>query len=177
MADIKSIITGTINNIVGKAKEVAENANVKETVKDIYEQGSSKVRSYSAIAKLSLELTGDKSELNKLYTEIGRLYFEETQEPDEFFAPIFEQAREVYNRIAEKEDLIAALKEAECECEEECECEAEDIEVEVCEFEEVVEASEPACCEAEPCVEEAPAEEAPVEEAAVEEAPAEEVQE
>lgn len=161
MADIKSIITGTINNIVGKAKEVAENANVKETVKDIYEQGSSKVRSYSAIAKLSLELTGDKSELNKLYTEIGRLYFEETKEPDEFFAPIFEQAREVYNRIAEKEDLIAALKEAECECEEECDSE---IEVEVCEFEEVVEASEPACCEAEPCAEEPAAEEAPAEE-------------
>ena len=75
-----------------------------------------------------------------------------------------------------REELISALKEAECECEEECECDAE-IEVEVCEFEEVVEASEPACCEAEPCAEEAPAEEAPVEEAAVEEAPAEEVKE
>ena len=56
--------------------------------------------------------------------------------------------------------------EGECECEGECkcECEAEDIEVEVCEFEEVVEASEPACCEAEPCVEEPAAEEAPAEE-------------
>ena len=110
MADIKNIISGTINSIVDKAKEVAENANVKETVKDIYEQGSSKVRSYSAIAKLSLELTGDKSELNKLYTEIGRLYFEETAEPDDFFAPLFEQAREIYERIAEKEALIGLLK-------------------------------------------------------------------
>jgi len=174
--DIKNLITGTINNIVGKVKDVAESTDVKETVKDIYEQGSNKAKSYGQIAKLSLELVGDKEELKKLYTEIGRLYFEETETPDEFFAPIFEQAREVYNRIAEKEELIAALKEAECECKEECECDAE-IEVEVCEFEEVVEASEPACCEAEPCVEEPAAEEAPVEEAAVEEAPAEEVQE
>lgn len=178
MADIKNIITGTINNIVGKVKEVADNADVKETVKDIYDQGSSKVMAYSQIAKLSLELTGDKQELKKLYTEIGRLYFEETQEPDEFFAPLFEQAQEVFTRISDKEALIEALKSTECECDEECCCEGEeccceegccegDIEVEVCEFEEVVEATEAACC----------AEEAPVEEAAAEEAPAEEVQE
>ena len=168
MADIKNIITGTINSIVDKAKEVAENANVKETVKDIYEQGSSKVRSYSAIAKLSLELTGDKSELNKLYTEIGRLYFEETAEPDDFFAPLFEQAREIYERIAEKEALIGLLKDEDCDGEEAEHCSDAEIEVEVCEFEEVVEATEAeacccegeeCCCEAEPCAEETPAEE------------------
>lgn len=160
--DIKNLITGTINNIVGKVKDVAESTDVKETVKDIYEQGSNKAKSYGQIAKLSLELVGDKEELKKLYTEIGRLYFEETETPDEFFAPIFEQAREVANRIKDKEDIIAALKESEAEAEEDAE-----IEVEVCEFEEVVEA-----CEAEACCE-APAEEAPV----VEEAPAEEVKE
>lgn len=166
--DIKNLISGTINNIVGKVKDVAESTDVKETVKDIYEQGSNKAKSYGQIAKLSLELVGDKEELKKLYTEIGRLYFEETETPDEFFAPIFEQAREVANRIKDKEDIIAALKATEEEAEE-----AGDIEVEVCEFEEVVEA-----CEAEACCE-APAEEAPVvEEApAAEDAPAEEVKE
>ena len=170
--DIKNLISGTINNIVGKVKDVAESTDVKETVKDIYEQGSNKAKAYSQIAKLSVELLGDKDELKKLYTEIGRLYFEETQEPDEFFAPIFEQAREVANRIKDKEELIASLKASDCE--EECACEEGDIEVEVCEFEEVVEATEAegACCEAEPCVEQAPVEEAPVEEA-----PAEEVRE
>ncbi|MBQ2960457.1 MAG: hypothetical protein IJE09_04455 [Oscillospiraceae bacterium] len=188
MADIKNIITGTINNLVGKVKEVADNADVKGTVKDIYEQGSSKVKAYSQIAKLSLELTGDKDELKKLYTEIGRLYFEETKEPDEFFAPLFEQAQEVFTRISDKEALIEALKAAECECDEECcaeecccegeECCCEgDIEVEVCEFEEVVEATEAACCAEEAPAEETPVEEAPAEEAPVEEAPAEEVQE
>ena len=161
--DLKNIITGTINNIVGKVKDVAENADVKETVKDIYEQGSSKVKAYGQIAKLSLELTGDKEELKKLYTEIGRLYFEETQEPDAFFAPLFEQTREVYSRIQEKEELIAVLKEAEAEC-----CAESDVEVEVCEFEEVVDATE-----AEGACAEAPVEEAP----AAEEAPAEEVKE
>ena len=171
MADIKNIING----IFGKVKEAADKADVKgtvnevkDTVMDIYEQGSSKVRSYSAIAKLSLELTGDKSELNKLYTEIGRLYFEETAEPDDFFAPLFEQAREIYERIAEKEALIGLLKDEDCDGEEAEHCSDAEIEVEVCEFEEVVEATEAeacccegeeCCCEAEPCAEEAPAEE------------------
>ncbi len=155
--DIKNLISGTINNVVSKVKEVAESTDVKETVKGIYEQGSSKAKSMGQIAKLSVELVGDKDELKKLYTEIGRLYFEETAEPDAFFAPLFEQTREVYQRIKDKEELIEALKtsDAECEgCEEECCCEnAEDIEVEVCEFEEVVEAAEAAACD------EAPAEE------------------
>lgn len=173
--DIKNLISGTINNIVGKVKDVAESTDVKETVKDIYEQGSTMAKSYGTIAKLSVELLGDKDELKKLYTEIGRLYFEETETPDDFFAPIFEQAREVANRIKDKEALIAALKDTECSCEdEECTCEAADIEVEVCEFEEVVDATE-----AEACCCDAPVEEAPVvEEApAAEEAPAEEVKE
>ncbi len=161
--DIKNLISGTINNVVSKVKEVAESTDVKETVKGIYEQGSSKAKSMGQIAKLSVELVGDKDELKKLYTEIGRLYFEETSEPDAFFAPLFEQTREVYQRIKDKEELIEALKSADVECEcceeeccegEECCCEnAEGIEVEVCEFEEVVEASEAAACE------EAPAEE------------------
>lgn len=169
--DIKNLISGTINSIVGKVKDVAESTDVKETVKGIYEQGASKAKSYSQIAKLSVELVGDKDELKKLYTEIGRLYFEETQEPDDFFAPLFEQTREVYQRIKDKEEIIEALKAADIECEcccdedgectcgEDCCCdEAEGIEVEVCEFEEVVEATEAEACAC-GCTEDAPAEE------------------
>ena len=208
MADFKNIISGTFNNLVGKVKEVAETVEVKETVKGIYEQsssavkgiyeqGSSKVKAYGHIAKLSLELTSDKDQLKKLYTEIGRLYFEETQEPDAFFAPLFEEARAVAERIKDKEYFIEVLKtsepdcccgddcccdgdcdcdgECDCDCEGECCCAEEDIEVEVCEFEEVVEATEACQCEAP--AEEAPVEEAPVEEAPVEEAPVEEAAE
>ena len=68
MADYKDIITGTISNIMGKVKEVAESPNVKEavdkvkaaaedtvgkvkeaaegsTVKEVCEQGASRVKS------------------------------------------------------------------------------------------------------------------------------------
>ena len=163
--DIKNLISGTISSIVGKVKDVAETSNVKETVLDIYDQGASKAMAYGHIAKLSVELLGDKDELKKLYTEIGRLYFEETQEPDEFFAPLFEQTRQVFDRIKDKEAIIAALKESdievECCCGEDCDCEGddcccegddccccteEDFVAEASELEEVVEA-----CEAEAC--------------------------
>ena len=87
MADFKNIISGTFNNLVGKVKEVAENVEIKDTVKGIYEQGSSavkgiyeqgssKVKSYGHIAKLSLELTSDKEQLKKLYTEIAPKYMD-----------------------------------------------------------------------------------------------------
>ena len=68
MADYKDIITGTISNIVGKVKEAAESPSVQQavgkvkeaagdtvskvkeaaegsTVKEVYEQGASRVKS------------------------------------------------------------------------------------------------------------------------------------
>ena len=70
MANYKDIITGTLNNLVGKAKEVAENG----TVRNIYEQGSTRAKAYARIAKLGLEVNGDTEELRRVYTEIGKLY-------------------------------------------------------------------------------------------------------
>ena len=54
MADYKDIISGTINSIVGKVKEVAESG----AVRDIYENGANRAKSYGRIAKLALELNG-----------------------------------------------------------------------------------------------------------------------
>ena len=68
MADYKDIIAGTINSIVGKVKEVAESG----AVRDIYENGANRAKSYGRIAKLALELNGENEELKRVYTEIGR---------------------------------------------------------------------------------------------------------
>ena len=67
MADYKDIISGTINSIVGKVKEVAESG----AVRDIYENGANRAKSYGRIAKLALELNGENEELKRVYTEIG----------------------------------------------------------------------------------------------------------
>lgn len=107
MADYKDIITGTIGSIVDKVKEVANS----DSVRGVYEQGASRAKSYGRIAKLSLELNGSAEELKRVYTEIGKLYFEQAREnPEGFFAPLFAQAEELRGVIAAKETEIQALK-------------------------------------------------------------------
>ena len=142
MADYKDIITGTISNIMGKVKEVAESPNVKEavdkvraaaedtvgkvkeaaegsTVKEVCEQGASRVKSYGRIAKLSLEMNGDYEELKRVYTEIGKLCYDQFKDaPEGFFAPLFAQVEEISARIERSEAEIEAMK-AEAGCQEE----------------------------------------------------------
>lgn len=142
MADYKDIIAGTISNLMGKVKEVAENPNVKEavdkvkaaaedtvgkvkeaaegsTVKEVYDQGASRVKSYGRIAKLSLEMNGDYEELKRVYTEIGKLCYDQFKDaPEGFFAPLFAQVEEISARIERNEAEIEAMK-AETACREE----------------------------------------------------------
>ena len=142
MADYKDIITGTISNIMGKVKEVAENPSVKDavdkvkaaaedtvgkvkeaaegsTVKEVYDQGANRVKSYGRIAKLSLEMNGDYEELKRVYTEIGKLCYDQFKDaPEGFFAPLFAQVEEISARIERSEAEIEAMK-AEVGCQEE----------------------------------------------------------
>lgn len=133
MADYKDIISGTLKNIAGKVKEVADSG----TVRNIYEQGTERAKSYANIAKLTLELNGDTEELKRVYTEIGKLYYEENREnPEGFFTALFAQVEEINARIREKEDIIsefrASAETAKCP----------DIDVEVGEFDDVVDSTE-----------------------------------
>ena len=139
MADYKDIIAGTINSIVGKVKEVAESG----AVRDIYENGASRAKSYGRIAKLALELNGENEELKRVYTEIGRLYYEQAKDaPEGFFAPLFAQAEEICGRIAAKEDEINSLK---ADIAAATGCDEADIDVEIGEFDDfdnIVDATE-----------------------------------
>ena len=134
MADYKDIIAGTISNIVGKVKEAAESPSVQQavgkvkgaaeetvskvkeaaegsTVKEVYEQGASRVKSYGRLAKLSLQVNGEYEELRRVYTEIGKLCYEQHKDsPEEFFAPLFAQVEEISGRIGSIEAEVEALK-------------------------------------------------------------------
>ena len=142
MADYKDIITGTLTNLVGKVKGVAESPNVKEavdkvkaaaedtvgkvkaaaegsTVKEVCDQGANRVKSYGRIAKLSLEMNGDYEELKRVYTEIGKLCYDQFKDaPEGDFAPLFAQVEEISARIERSEAEIEAMK-AETGCQEE----------------------------------------------------------
>ena len=107
MADYKDIITGTLNNIVGKVKEVADSG----AIKDIYEHGANRAKSYGQMAKLSLEINGDSEELKRVYAEIGHLYYDQAKDaPEGFFAPLFEQAAALIESINSKQAQIQAMK-------------------------------------------------------------------
>lgn len=132
MADYKDIIAGTIKNLAGKVKDVAESS----TVRGLYEHGTERAKAYGAIAKLSLEISGDTEELKRAYTEIGKLYFEQSREnPEGFFQALFSQVEEINARIHANEDAIADIK-AQIEAEN-----AADIDVEVGDFEDIVDST------------------------------------
>lgn len=107
MADYKDIITGTIGNLVDKVKEAASSG----TVRSVYEQGAARAKVYGRIAKLGLELNGEHEELKRVYTEIGKLYFDQAKDaPEGCFAPLFAQAKELLSGMEAKEAEIEALK-------------------------------------------------------------------
>lgn len=142
MADYKDIITGTISNVFSKAKEVADSVadsvSKNVDVKDVYEQGAAKAKAYGRIAKLSLEMSGDQEELKRIYTEIGRLCYEQNRDnPADAYSPLFSQAGVVSRRIAAAEQEIKELKEAVSAAAGES-----DIDVEIEQYEDVVDSTE-----------------------------------
>ena len=112
-------------------------------MRDIYENGANRAKSYGRIAKLALELNGENEELKRVYTEIGRLYYEQAKDaPEGFFAPLFAQAEEICGRIAAKEDEINSLK---ADVAAATGCDEADIDVEIGEFDDfdnIVDATE-----------------------------------
>ena len=152
MADYKDIISGTINSLKDKAKELAQSEPVTQfvgkvkdtaennTVRDIYSQGTGRAKSYGRIAKLNLEINGENQELNRVFTEIGKLYYEQAKDaPEGFFAALFTQAQALTDSIAAKEEEIRAMK---ADLAAAAESTDADIEVEIGEFEDIVSATE-----------------------------------
>ncbi len=103
VSKVKEAAEGTVS----KVKEAAEGS----TVKEVYEQGASRVKSYGRIAKLSLQVNGEYEELRRVYTEIGKLCYDRHKDaPEELFAPLFSQVEEIGSRIKSMEDEIEAVK-------------------------------------------------------------------
>ena len=136
MADYKDIFSDTLGKLAGKVKEAAGTSGVL----DVYAQGANRAKAFGQIAKLSLELNGEHEELDRIYTEIGRLYYEQAKDaPEGFFAPLFAQAETSAAKLRSIENEIAALKEAVFE-----EKAEKDIEVEIGAFDDIVSADEKA---------------------------------
>ena len=134
MADYKELF----GSLVNKAKDVMESTGVTE----VYQKGASRTKAYSRIARLTLDTNSQAEELRKVYTEIGRLFFEQAREnPEGVFAPLFAQAGKLMNELKAKEEELEELKRSLG-----AEAEEKDIEVEITqdidEFDQVVSATE-----------------------------------
>ena len=133
MADYKDIFNDTLGKLAGKVKEAADTSGVL----DVYAQGANRAKAFGQIAKLSLELNSEHDELNRIYTEIGRLYYEQAKAaPEGFFVPLFEQAGRITDSIRQKQAEIDGLKTDYLESGE------KDVEVEIGDFDDIVSAAE-----------------------------------
>ena len=156
MSDYKDIINGTINTLVGKAKEIAssdavtglmdkvKSAAEESGVAKVYEDGASRTKAYAKIAKLTLEVNSAHEELSRVYAEIGKLYYEQAKDaPEGYFVPLFAQAAELTENILAKEDEVRALKEEiDSARAARAEQKAAESEAEIADFEQIVDATE-----------------------------------
>ena len=132
MADYKELF----GSLVNKARDVMDSSGVTE----VYQKGASRTKAYGRIARLTLDTNSQADELRKVYTEIGRLYFEQAREnPEGVFAPLFAQAGKLLEELKAKEAELEELKGG-------LRSEEKDIEVEITQdiqdFDQVVNATE-----------------------------------
>ena len=204
-SQIKNVLGGVLENVSEKGKGYLETVSEKgkeylETVteksKGVVDTAKDKTRAAGRVAKLTMELNGEKGALEEAYAELGKVYYEECAgSAMGIFAQLCDEITATNARIEAVEEELSQLKESlvpakapeadfeEVVAQDECCCEEdEDITVEIVEEYCCPEQAAGTCCEEAPapeyccpeqaagtcCCEEAPVEEAPAEEAPVE---------
>lgn len=110
MADYKSIVKGTVNSLGKKAKDFAESGKAK----DAYYRGSTTARCYAVIAKLNLKINGAVEDQEKIFTEIGHIFYDESKAYpiDGKLATLFAEVEECEREINEMREELEAAKAA-----------------------------------------------------------------
>ena len=144
MSDTMDKLTGTLGEFLKKAKDLGaqavETVDKNGTVRDAYARGTERTKTYAKIAKQTLELNRENDELRRIYTEIGKLCFEQAGPVGEgFFAPLFAQASETAEKIRALEEEIREMRDSVMP-----EGAEKDIEVEIGAFDDIVSADEDA---------------------------------
>ncbi len=109
MANYASMIKGTIKAIGNKAKAIAET----DAVREVYDRSTTTARCYANIAKLSVLINGELEDQQKVFNEIGRLYYELNRgEAPEQFEELFAKVSEMDEKIETLREELAAAKAA-----------------------------------------------------------------
>lgn len=146
--DLKQAFFSKLGTVADKTRGVA--AQTADKAKDLAGKAADKAGDVKRITKLNIDLSTDKENLKKAYTELGKLcYTNRGADPDGAQEQMFGEIAVLLEGIAAKEAELAELKskpEAAAEPE---------IEVEVVDFEQAVEAVEAEAEAAADAVEEA----------------------
>ena len=103
MADYKELLGSLMN----RAKSVVEQTGVA----GVDQEGADRAKVYGRMTRLTLENNNRAEELRKVFTEIGKLCFEQNRDnPTGVFAPLFAQAQQLQNELRAGETELAALK-------------------------------------------------------------------
>lgn len=123
MADlnkIKSTILRGLDKAVDKTVDFAGKAAEKTkdmagkaagATRDVAEKAADKAKTGARIAKLNIEISGEKENMKKTYLEMGKLYYDTHKEnPEGFFIQLCEEIALAEKNIADKQAEIDALK-------------------------------------------------------------------
>lgn len=100
MSNYQSMVKGTLKAIGKKAKEIADS----NAVKDAYDRGTTTAKCYANIAKLSVRINGELEDQQKVFNEIGRLFYELNRDnPPEHF-------EELFTAVSEMDEKIEAMR-------------------------------------------------------------------
>ena len=103
MSDYMDFVGGLLN----KAKDMASGTGITE----VLEKGTQRAKNFGSATKTTLDLSRDHRELERVFAEIGKLYYEQAAAaPDGFFVPLFEQVAMLRESIAAKQAEIDAYK-------------------------------------------------------------------
>ena len=139
-SELKNMVLSSIGKAADAGKDLAVKA--ADISKDIAGKAADKAKAGTRIAKLSMEIAGEKDNMKKAYIEIGKLYYDtHKDDPDGFFIQLCEEISLSLKNIAEKEAEIEELRSR-----------SDDNDSVDVEFEEVVSGDESAagcCCDSE----------------------------
>ncbi|MBQ9664527.1 MAG: hypothetical protein IJV40_15380 [Oscillospiraceae bacterium] len=119
MSDYKDFVGNILNKAkdlagseaIGGAVEKVKDAAASTGITDVIEKGTQRARSFGTATRNTLDLNREHRELERVFAEIGKLYYEQAQSTAEgFFVPLFEQVTALQDTIAAKEAEIEAYR-------------------------------------------------------------------
>ena len=104
-SNLKNKLLNTLGQATDGAKDLAGKAG--EGAKNV----ANKAKDMGRVAKLNMEIAGEKETMKKVFAEIGRMYYEAHKDaPDAQFAQLCSEAALAEKNIADKEAEISVLK-------------------------------------------------------------------